>query len=51
MRGGTLKPMELLKEVREAEAAVSKAMDRTRGEALLSMWKGQDTAGARKAPN
>lgn len=51
MRGGTLKPMELVKEVREAESAVSKAMDRTRGEALLSMWKGQDAAEACKAPN
>jgi hypothetical protein len=39
MREGTLKPMELVKQVREAELAVSKPMERTRGEALLGMWK------------
>ncbi|MDP1591898.1 MAG: FAD-dependent oxidoreductase, partial [Prosthecobacter sp.] len=35
MREGTLKPMELIKVVREAEATASKPMERTRGEALL----------------
>jgi hypothetical protein len=39
MRKGTLKPMELVKEVHEAELASSKLMERTRGEALLGMWK------------
>jgi ribulose 1,5-bisphosphate synthetase/thiazole synthase len=39
MREGTLKPMELVKAVREAEAAGSKKLERTRGESLLSMWK------------
>ncbi|MFO1485553.1 MAG: FAD-dependent oxidoreductase [Verrucomicrobiaceae bacterium] len=39
MREGTLKPMELIKAVREAEAAEPKKLERTRGEALLSMWK------------
>jgi hypothetical protein len=46
MREGTLKPMELVKEVREAEAADSKKMERTRGEALLGMWKTLSTAKA-----
>ncbi|HCN77293.1 MAG TPA: hypothetical protein DIT13_08890 [Verrucomicrobiales bacterium] len=39
MREGTLKPMELMKQVHEAELASSKRMERTRGEALLGMWK------------
>lgn len=39
MREGTLKPMEVVKAVREAGQANSKKLERTRGEALLSMWK------------
>jgi hypothetical protein len=48
MREGTLKPMELIQVVREAEAAASKPMERTRGEALLGMWKSLAAAGLRK---
>jgi len=50
MREGTLKPMELAKQVREAEAAASKPMERTRGEALLGMWKTLSTAKAAPKP-
>jgi hypothetical protein len=50
MREGTLKPMELVKVVREAEAAASKPMERTRGEALLGMWKTLSTAKAAQKP-
>lgn len=50
MREGTLKPMELVKVVREAEAAASKPMERTRGEALLGMWKTLSTAKAAPKP-
>jgi len=39
IRAGTLKPMELVKAVHEAESADAKKIERTRGEALLSMWK------------
>lgn len=39
LREGTLKPMEFMKRVREAELADSKVLERTRGEALLGMWK------------
>jgi len=39
IRAGALKPMELVKEVHEAESADAKKLERTRGEALLSMWK------------
>lgn len=39
LRNGTLKPMDLVKQVREAELANSKRIERTRGEALLGMWK------------
>ncbi len=39
LRNGTLKPMDLVKQVREAELANSKPIERTRGEALLGMWK------------
>jgi hypothetical protein len=48
MREGTLKPMELVRVVREAELANSKKLERTRGEALLSMWK---PLSAQQAPN
>ena len=50
MREGTLKPMELVKVVRDAEAAASKPMERTRGEALLGMWKTLSTAKAAPKP-
>lgn len=50
MREGTLKPMELVKAVRGAEAADSKPMERTRGEALLGMWKTLSTAKAAPKP-
>lgn len=43
LRNGTLKPMDLVKEVREAELANSKRIERTRGEALLGMWKALQT--------
>lgn len=46
LRDGTLKPMEFVKEVRQAELAGSKPMERTRGEALLGMWKGLSSAKA-----
>lgn len=39
IRAGTLKPMELVKEVHAAEMADAKKLERTRGDALLSMWK------------
>ncbi|MGV3660576.1 MAG: FAD-dependent oxidoreductase [Prosthecobacter sp.] len=39
LREGTLKPMELLKRVHQAEKEDSPPAKRTRGEALLSMWK------------
>ena len=38
LRDGTLKPMEFIKGVREAELSISTPMERTRGEALLVMW-------------
>lgn len=49
MREGTLKPMELVKIVHEAEAAESKKLERTRGEALLSMWKASPEKKAKSA--
>uniref|UniRef100_UPI0037841F47 FAD-dependent oxidoreductase n=1 Tax=Prosthecobacter sp. TaxID=1965333 RepID=UPI0037841F47 len=49
MREGTLKPMELVKAVREAETAQSKKLERTRGEALLSMWKASPEKKAKSA--
>ena len=39
MQNGTLRPMELVKEVREAELAGSKPLDQKRGETLLGYWK------------
>jgi hypothetical protein len=39
LRNGTLKAMDLVKQVREAESANSKPSEHTRGEALLGMWK------------
>lgn len=39
IREGGLKPMELVNQVREAELANTKKLERTRGEALLGMWK------------
>ena len=38
VRDGTLKSMEFIKDVREAELANSRPTKRTRGEALLGMW-------------
>jgi hypothetical protein len=40
--------MELVKVVREAGSAASKPMGRTRGEALLGMWKATTAAQASK---
>jgi len=42
LREDTLNPMEFLRDVRGAEEADSKAIDRTRGEALLGMWNSLD---------
>lgn len=42
LREGTLDPMELAREVHAARLADSPELDRTRGEALLSMWKTLD---------
>ena len=39
MRNGTLKPMGLVKTVREAESAASKPLKLTRGDALLGLWQ------------
>lgn len=39
LRESKLKPMELMKQVQQAEAEQSPKLDRTRGVALLSMWK------------
>lgn len=39
LREGTLKPMDLVRAVRAAEAAGSKLLEIKRGEALLEMWK------------
>jgi hypothetical protein len=50
IRAGALKPMELVKEVHEAESADAKKLDRTRGEALLSMWKAIAEKKAESAP-
>jgi hypothetical protein len=44
LREGTLKPMELVKQVHDAEMEDSPKLERTRGEALLSMWKTLATA-------
>jgi hypothetical protein len=46
MREDTLKPMALVKAVSEAELANSKQLERTRGEALINLWK----ATAKAAP-
>ncbi|WP_395744337.1 FAD-dependent oxidoreductase [Prosthecobacter sp.] len=43
LRAGTLQPMDLIKQVREAEAADSPLLDRPRGESLLRMWKSLQT--------
>ena len=50
LRDGSLKPMEFVRDVRQAELAGSKPMERTRGEALLGMWKGLSTAKATPKP-
>ncbi|MCB1211180.1 MAG: FAD-dependent oxidoreductase, partial [Verrucomicrobiales bacterium] len=50
IREDTLKPMELVKAVREAEVAGSTKLERTRGEALLSMWKALEKKTAARAP-
>lgn len=51
LRAGNHKPMEFVKLVRDAEAAESPAVDRSRGESLLRMWKSLETAKAQvKAP-
>jgi hypothetical protein len=39
LRDGTLDPMQLAARVRQAEAEDSPTLDRTRGAALLSMWR------------
>jgi len=44
LRAGTLKPMEFVKQVREAESAASPLLDQSRGESLLRMWKSRETA-------
>ncbi len=43
LREGTLKPMEFIKQVRDAEAGDAPLLDRTRGESLLRMWKSMET--------
>ncbi len=51
LREGTLKPMELMTQVKQAEAEDAPAAKRTRGEALLSMWRTLATAQPKiKAP-
>ena len=50
LHDGTLKPMELIQSVRDAEASESKPMERTRGEALLGMWKAATPAKAAPKP-
>ncbi|MBN8420687.1 MAG: FAD-dependent oxidoreductase [Verrucomicrobia bacterium] len=44
LRAGTLKPMEFVKQVRDAESAASPLLAQSRGDSLLRMWKSLEMA-------